>query len=556
LICISLLFIISFTVIVHAEDTSVTCIPSSDNIQTGETFTVEVMCTPSQNVKAFEFELNFDASLLKANSVSEGDFFDGYSTFFDDGSIDNNAGKISNVFGLIMGQGVVSDPGTFVSISFTAKQDTGTCLLDLTSVGVTDEYGYISISVSDASINVEGSGGGDDPPPGGGGGGGNPLPPVIPENTPPKTPLKPSGPTFVELGVGFEYSSYSFDTDEDLIRYRFDWGDDNLSNWSSFTASNTTVNFTYSWNNTSTYLVKVIAQDEHGENSSWSLPLNITVSQVGLSGDLPVAIFDFPLNISANSTIVFNASDSYDLDGNIVSFYWDFGDGENGSGIAPSHVYVFPGDYIVTLIVTDDNGLTYSKSITITVSSESLMENIEDNISFVIDLSLVFFTGIIIILTLFIFIYRNKILSLISNHKFNIKFSFNFFNPKNRIKNIDTKIRAIRDNVDSGSDFNRPKYKNADFSMDESHCNHEEIIRIIDSRYKPEIETERSSTNRDYESKAADSTHLRDIDNISENKIDRPSSIVQSDSEDIKKEIDDVINSRIRLKIDKLFDEE
>ena len=54
--------------------------------------------------------------------------------------------------------------------------------------------------------------------------------------------------------------------------------------------------------------------------------------------------------------VTFNASSSYDYDGTIVSYDWDFGDGSNGSGSLLSHTYVTAGSYLVVLTVTDNEG--------------------------------------------------------------------------------------------------------------------------------------------------------------------------------------------------------
>lgn len=52
----------------------------------------------------------------------------------------------------------------------------------------------------------------------------------------------------------------------------------------------------------------------------------------------------------------FTGNTSYDPDGYIVSYDWDFGDGTNGSGVATAHSYDSPGNYSVSLTVTDDDG--------------------------------------------------------------------------------------------------------------------------------------------------------------------------------------------------------
>ena len=53
--------------------------------------------------------------------------------------------------------------------------------------------------------------------------------------------------------------------------------------------------------------------------------------------------------------INFNATDSFDLDGNITKYFWNFGDGINGSGMITNHTYTAVGNYTVTLNVTDDD---------------------------------------------------------------------------------------------------------------------------------------------------------------------------------------------------------
>lgn len=56
--------------------------------------------------------------------------------------------------------------------------------------------------------------------------------------------------------------------------------------------------------------------------------------------------------------ITCDASGSLDPDGEIVSYEWDFGDGEKGSGVTIVHTYQDDGDYTVQLTVWDDKGAT------------------------------------------------------------------------------------------------------------------------------------------------------------------------------------------------------
>jgi PKD repeat protein len=55
-------------------------------------------------------------------------------------------------------------------------------------------------------------------------------------------------------------------------------------------------------------------------------------------------------------TCSFTSAGSYDSDGMIASYTWDFGDGATSNLAAPSHTYAGSGDYTATLTVTDNNG--------------------------------------------------------------------------------------------------------------------------------------------------------------------------------------------------------
>jgi hypothetical protein len=359
-------FIFSFVDMVEASDpTSVTINPASQTVTAGDSFTISVNCSPQQPVKAFELKISFNPSLLQATDVSEGDIFEGYSTFFGEGIIDNTAGTIVNVYDLIIGQGNVTDAGSLIVVNFTAKSTDGTSSLTLYDVRMTNESDYVSISSVSGSVTI--TGGTSPPPPD--------TPPTEPpytppdtDNEPPMTPLEPSGPVYVEVGTSYEYSDSAVDPEGGLVRLRFDWGDGTLSDWTAYVASNTSVSASHLWENVSTYVIKVIAQDQNGSNSEWSDPLTVIVSQqAGQEGIPPVGVFATPGRAETNQTIVFDASDSYDADGIIISYEWNFGDGTTMTGQHVSHMYVLPGQYFVTLKVIDDTGMTYTSSQIITI---------------------------------------------------------------------------------------------------------------------------------------------------------------------------------------------
>ncbi len=455
ILAIILLFGVT-TITVVAGTSTINIDPLSKTVSSGETFTVNVSCTPAQPIKAFEFKLSFDPSLLQINSVTEGDIFNGYSTFNSSAmiEIDNTAGTVVNIYGLIMGSGNVTGSGTFVIISCTAKDTTGVSSLDLYEVGVTDEAGYLNITVNDGSVTIQGTD--DEDPPGDGGspgGGGGYIPPgeddddqndTGEQNNSPETPIKPSGPTFVEMGVEYVYSSSTYDIDGDQIRYKFDWGDGTYSDWSEFTISNISISMSHSWNLISTFEVKVMAQDENNTNSSWSPSLEIVVSQAASGEAPPIADINFSVNESNNLTIEFDASGSFDPDGNIANYLWDFGDGENGTGISPIHKYAAPGTYTVTLEITDNNSnIIYSKSIIVIVGSEAEQESEEQGFPLIYIVIGVIGFAVAIFICLMVF-FREKVTYYFSQHHNQLSLKNRDSYEKNKIEKLDVKIQELK----------------------------------------------------------------------------------------------------------------
>ncbi len=65
----------------------------------------------------------------------------------------------------------------------------------------------------------------------------------------------------------------------------------------------------------------------------------------------------------------FDGSGSDDPDGEIVSYAWDFGDGETGEGVDPTHTYTTAGPFTVGLTVTDDEGATASDATVVFITA-------------------------------------------------------------------------------------------------------------------------------------------------------------------------------------------
>jgi hypothetical protein len=68
-------------------------------------------------------------------------------------------------------------------------------------------------------------------------------------------------------------------------------------------------------------------------------------------------------------TVTVDGSLSYDPGGSIMSYAWAFGDGGVATGVTATHTYGADGTYDITLLVTDDDGLTGAASESVSVAA-------------------------------------------------------------------------------------------------------------------------------------------------------------------------------------------
>ena len=145
--------------VVSAAATTVSVSPATQTVATGQQFTVGVAVVPGTAIAGMQFDLSFNASLAAASTVQEGGLLKqgGAATFFNAGTIDNVAGKITGVFGAITTPGAtVSASGTFATITFTAKTQKGTCPLSLSNVVVGDINGIgVTTSVVNGTVSID-----------------------------------------------------------------------------------------------------------------------------------------------------------------------------------------------------------------------------------------------------------------------------------------------------------------------------------------------------------------------------------------------------------------
>ena len=96
---------------------------SQTPIHTGDTFTLDIRAENVSDLAGWQFDLAFDPAALEAVEVTEGDFLktDGGNTFFQSGSIDNAAGKITGLSAIRLSTQGVTGTGTVLQVTFKAK---------------------------------------------------------------------------------------------------------------------------------------------------------------------------------------------------------------------------------------------------------------------------------------------------------------------------------------------------------------------------------------------------------------------------------------------------
>jgi len=113
-------------------------------------------------------------------------------------------------------------------------------------------------------------------------------------------------------------------------------------------------------------MLELTVTDNKGATASSTKTITVTESL----NQSPIASFTASFRIGVVPLeISFDASNSYDPDGNIISYAWDFKDGNTGSGETLNHTFSSSGSYKVELTVTDNKGATTSTTKTIIVKS-------------------------------------------------------------------------------------------------------------------------------------------------------------------------------------------
>ena len=149
-------------------------------------------------------------------------------------------------------------------------------------------------------------------------------------------------------------------SDEDAVEFWDNGYPDGGNYWSDYTGAD---------------LYRGPYQNETGTDDIGDVPFVINAKNIDhyplinpWGSQLPVVNFTFSYPV-INEIVTFDASSSYDRDGWVVSYRWDFGDGNVTTVTDPvvTHIYTAVGIYTVNLTLTDDSALSRSIAKSLTV---------------------------------------------------------------------------------------------------------------------------------------------------------------------------------------------
>ena len=175
------------------------------------------------------------------------------------------------------------------------------------------------------------------------------------QNLPPVAVASTSSPTMGRGPLSVSFSSGgSYDPDGTVVAYDWTFGDG---------GSSASAYPSYTYTKAGIYTATLVVVDDKGASASDSLVITVTEAQAPLAD----ASATTPLSGEAPLKVNLDGTRSTDPDGTIEAYSWSMSNGGSAFGSKTSYTFNDPGTYTVTLLVTDNEGLTSTDSITISV---------------------------------------------------------------------------------------------------------------------------------------------------------------------------------------------
>ena len=158
------------------------------------------------------------------------------------------------------------------------------------------------------------------------------------------------------ITISFDASN-STDADGDVLTYMWDFGDGNTS---------TDAMGTYTYSTPGVYTLTLTIDDGNGGTVTETM----TITAIDATPQPPTAIIVTDIDNGASPlTVMFDGSNSSDVNADALTYMWDFGDGNTSTDMIVNHTYMAVGSYTATLMVSDG---TFTDVATITIDVVNL----------------------------------------------------------------------------------------------------------------------------------------------------------------------------------------
>jgi Putative Ig domain./Cohesin domain./PKD domain. len=307
--------------------------PSSYQVEPGSTFIIEVELLPVMPISGSQFDVYYPETGFSVLSISEGDFFSRYEvpTVFELKNDADNDASSGTIYCAILGNKSIAEPGTIAILTMSAGNTTG----------------YLTIDLEDVILSGASS---------------NPLNYVV-NNA---TILVDSKPELVDIGTvqitegnALNLTLKAMDADDDVLVFSVT----SLPDGASLGSSTGSLMWTPDTSQVGEHSLEFAVTDGYLTDTK-SAVIEVLPSDIS-----PIAYSNGPYEVRTGKKLRFSSTGTYDPDGTVMSYTWDFGDGNVGIGPSPFHSYSKSGEYTVTFTVTDDAGNTGMDVTTVTVSN-------------------------------------------------------------------------------------------------------------------------------------------------------------------------------------------
>ena len=157
------------------------------------------------------------------------------------------------------------------------------------------------------------------------------------------------GPYSSNIGLAIAFNGVaSSDPQGQALTYAWSFGDG---------AMGTGVNPTHVYTTAGTFTVSLTVTNVSGLTATANTTATITAQP-------PVANVGGPYAGVAGTAVTFVGSGSSDPQGQVLTYAWTFGDGGTGTGVSPTHTYATPGNYTVSLTVSNTSSLSSTPATT------------------------------------------------------------------------------------------------------------------------------------------------------------------------------------------------